>query len=292
MTTLLWIAAAGCVVAAAASLLLRGRRRTNVLQLADAATFGSAARRTWIAWLALAGGLVALLLVFNLGTRTQPAGAGLLPARANAIIVLDLSGSMKSSSKRIANALLGLTRDGRRNLGLVVFSDAAYEALPPSTPPEGIRDWLSLFLHDSPSVYPWTPSFSKGTLISSGLAVARRMLRRDGIEDGHVVLVSDLVDSPVDLPNLQSVVAQYQREGIDLRVISVPPRTDRASVPRFAQQANAAFVERAATQTIHPAKLPHPHSRTALLVILIAVIGLFAAAYELGLQTLSWRTPS
>ncbi len=233
-----------------------------------------------------------MLLVFFVGTRSEPAGAGLLPANANAIIVIDLSGSMKASSGRIANALLGLTREGRRNLGLVVFSDAAYEALPPSTPPEGIKDWLALFLHDKPSAYPWTPSFSKGTLISGGLAVARRMLRRDRVEEGHVVLVSDLVDSPLDIANLQSVVAQYQREGIDLRVISVPPRADRTDVPRFAQQQNAVFVERAATRTIHPGELPRSHSNTTLLLILLGVVGVLTAVYELALQPLTWRTQS
>lgn len=288
MIAMLWLLAAGLVLAATATLAIRGRRR-SVLHLAEPGSFDRIARRTWLTWGTLAGALVALVLVFLVGTRTTPAGAGLLPSRANAIIVIDLSGSMQRSSKRIATALLGLTRDGRRNLGLVLFSDAAYEALPPSTPPEGIRDWLALFLHDPPEAFPWTPSFSKGTLISNGLVVARRMLRRDGVKNGHVVIVSDLVDSPLDIPKLQSVVAQYQREGIDLRVIAVPPRTDRNNVPRFAQQANAAFVERAATRTIRPAELPRAHSDTTLLIVLLAVIGALAAAYELAFQPLTWR---
>jgi hypothetical protein len=288
MIALLWAAAAGLVLTAAATLVLRGRHR-SVLRVAEPGSFDVIARRTWITWGLTAGALVGVVLVFLVGTRTTPAGAGLLPSRANAIIVIDLSGSMQRSSKRIANALLGLTRDGRRDLGLVVFSDAAYEALPTSTPPEGIRDWLGLFLHDPPQAFPWTSSFSKGTLISNGLVVARRMLRRDGVRNGHVVLVSDLVDSPLDIPKLQSVVAQYQREGIDLRVIAVPPRTDTNNVPRFAQQANAAFVERAATRTLRPNELPRAHSNTTLLLILLGVAGALAAAYELTFQPLTWR---
>ena len=79
---------------------------------------------------------------------------------------IDLSGSTRPASKAIARVLLGLTRDPSRHLGLVVFSDTAYEALPPSTPVDGLKGWLDLFAHDRPRNYPWTPSFSSGTAIS------------------------------------------------------------------------------------------------------------------------------
>jgi hypothetical protein len=215
--------------------------------------------------------------------RAQPAGRTLLPPDAGGVIVIDLSSSTRSASKRIAGALLGLAQDGRR-LGLVVFSDTAYEALPPSTPAQSLRDWLELFAHDPPKSFPWTPSFSGGTWISSGLVAARRMLRRDGVPHGHVLLVSDLVDGPSDLPNLQSVVAQYQR------ATGAPNASGTLS--SFLQEPNADFVERAASRSIDPAQLSGKRADTTILLVLAALLGLLAAAHELVLHPFTWRAPS
>ena len=148
-----------------------------------------------------------------------------------------------------------------------------------------------LLADGTPQEYPWTPSFSGGTVISSGLAVARRMLLHRPPGSRHVLLVSDLVDGVVDLPKLQSVVAHYQREQIDLRVITVKADTKGGtqSSASFLQLPNADFVAQAATQTIDPAFLVPRKSSAAPLVALIAVIALLAAAYELMLHPLTWR---
>jgi hypothetical protein len=293
MIALLWATAGACLAAAVVLLVRRSRRRETLLTVAGAGSFGTAARRTWLVWACLAGGLVALLLVFVLRAPAEPAAAGVLPPDTSGVIVIDLSSSTRNASKRIAGALLGLAQDGRR-LGLVVFSDTAYEALPPSAPSESLRDWLELFAHDPPKSYPWTPSFSGGTWISSGLVVARHMLRRDGVTRGHVLLVSDLVDGPSDLPNLQSVVAQYQREGIHLSVISVSTgaKPNSGTLTSFLQQPNADFVRRAATRTIDSAQLARTHADPTILIVLAAVLGLLAAAYELVLHPFTWRAGS
>ena len=221
MTVLAWIAAAACVLGAVAVLGLR-RRRTVVLQLADTGAFAEARRRTTLLWAAAAGVLVAGLLVFAVQAQAQAPDKPILRPGSDAVLVIDLSGSTRTASKPIARILRGLTLDPRRHLGLVLFSDTAYEALPPATPVDGLRDWLDLFEHDVPRDYPWMPSFSSGTVISSGLVLARRILRRDGVRDPHVVLVTDLIDAAPDLQKLETVVAQYQRERIDLKVISGP----------------------------------------------------------------------
>ncbi len=292
MTVALWAGAAASIAGAAAILLVRSRRRNRALQLAGSGALGGAARRTAVVWAVLAGGLVALLVAFVLEARPQPAGASILPPRTSAVIVVDLSSSMRASSKRIAEALLDLPRPGRR-LGLVVFSDTAYEALPLSTPAESLRSWLQLFETNRPALYPWTPSFSGGTWISSGLVVARRMLRQAGVADGHVLLVSDLVDGPSDLPNLQSILAQYQREGIDLGVIPVPTSDPNNSSPNaFLQDRNAGFVERAAARTVDVTHLPPAHTSPVVLLVLLGLLGLLAAAYELALHPLTWRVRS
>lgn len=285
--TLAGVVLAACVV----SLVVRSRRRGALLPVADAGTLDAASRRTWILWAALAGAAVLVLAAFFVGTRAQPAGAELLPPRSSGVIVIDLSSSTLSSSKRIASSLLGLARDGRQ-LGLVVFSDTAYEALPPSAPVESLRDWLRLFAHDPPRSYPWAKSFSGGTWISSGLVVARRMLRRAGIEHGHVILVSDLVDGPSDLPNLQSIVSQYQREGIDLNVLAVKaivPGRSAGTLTDFLQEPNAVFVQKAATRTIDPARLARGRLDPVLLVALAGLLALVATANELLLHPFTWR---
>lgn len=290
MTALLWAVAAGIVAGAVVLLVVRGRRCAALLPVTDAAALGAETRRTWLLWGGLAAALVAVLAAFVLRADVRPASASILPRGTNGVIVIDLSSSTRASSKKIGAALLGLATHGRR-LGLVVFSDTAYEALPPSTPVESLRDWLQLFVHDPARSYPWTPSFSGGTWISSGLVTARRILRADGIAGGQVLLVSDLVDGPSDLPNLQSIVAQYQREGIRLSVIDVATKTSgTANTPTsFLQEANASFVEKAATRTIRSDNLPRTTADLTPLFVLLGALGLLAAVYELALHPFSWR---
>ena len=50
-----------------------------------------------------------------------------------------------------------------------------------------------------------------GTKISTGLALARQMLDREQVADGKVVLVSDLEDEYLDLPELGRVLAGTPR---------------------------------------------------------------------------------
>jgi len=266
--------------------------RRRVLPLADPSAVAAVARRTRLHWAVLAASLVALTAGAVLLTRTSgTAGQDVLPASGSTVVVIDLSGSTRAASKRIAGALLGLTRSGDRKLGLVVFSDTGYEALPLAAPAGALRAWLMLLANGTQKQYPWTPSFSGGTVISSGLAIARRMLLQRPAGSRHVLLVSDLVDGVVDLPKLQSIVAQYQREQIDLHVISVKVDTKDGtqSNASFLQLPNAGFVAQAATRTIDPSQLaPARRSSVAPLVAIIAVLALVAAAYELVLHPLTW----
>lgn len=289
MIALAWIAAAVGVAAALACLVLRGRDEQAVLPIADGGSLDRACRRTWLLWGALTAVTVAVLLAFVLRARAQTTTAPILRPGADAVVVVDLSSSTRSSSKAIARVLLSLTRDPERHLGLVVFSDSAYEALPPSTPVDGLQGWLDLFAHDPPRIYPWTPSFSSGTVISSGLVLARQMLRLAGASDPHVVLVSDLIDAAPDLEKLETVVAGYQREDIDLKVVSVrrQPRA-RPSGP-LGQPPNASFVERAASATVVLGRSGATQTRLFVLVGLVGVLGLLTTLYELAFHPLTWR---
>ncbi len=287
MIALLW-AGAGVFLFAAVALLARRGRREPVLQLADAGTFDGARRRTRLLWSLLAATLLTTLVVFAVEARAQTQEAPILSPGADAVVVVDLSGSALSSSKGVAHVLLALTRDPRRHLGLVLFSDSAYEALPPSTPVAGLKGWLDVFVHGDPWNYPWAPSFASGTTISSGLVLARTLVRRDRIPHPHVVLVSDLIDAESDLQRLETVTAQYQREGIDLRVIRVSPGV-KPSVGAIAELPNAAFVAKAADLTVDPSRSPETDVGPIVLAVLVGVLGLLAAANELALHPLTWR---
>lgn len=262
----------------------------RLLPVPDARTFVAVARRTRLRWLLLAAPLVALVLVAVPLARSGGTAPDVLPTGGDTVVVIDLSGSTRSASKRIATVLLGLTRNGDRKVGLVVFSDTGYEALPPATPVGALRDWLELFAQGKPQAYPWTPSFSGGTVISTGLAAARKLLLHEPAATRHVLLVSDLVDGVVDLPDLQSIVAQYQRDGIDLRVIRVRPSTSGDGPASFLGLPNADFVQRAATRSIDSQALSLPRTGSALpLVALVVILAGLAALYELVLHPLTWR---
>ena len=55
---------------------------------------------------------------------------------------------------------------------------------------------------------------------------ARLALEREGVRGGHVLLVSDIDDSPFDLEPLTQEVIRYERSGIELRVVPLFPGED------------------------------------------------------------------
>ncbi|MDX6514908.1 MAG: hypothetical protein QOH73_574 [Gaiellaceae bacterium] len=257
------------------------------LPLADTVALRRPARRTAAFGLALAVLLLVLLLAFALSTRKRAAGANVLPPGASAIVVLDLSASTRSYAGPIANTLLALTKDGRRHLGLVIFSDAAFEALPPTTPVEGLRGWLALFERAEETRYPWA-SFSGGTAISTGLARARAAILRDKVAHPHVLLVSDLIDDETDLGKLASLVTQYRRDKIDLRIVSVGGTRPGESALASVQDQNAGFVHDAASATIDPFATAPNRAGLGSLALLVALLGLALAAFERTFHPLSW----
>src|SRR5581483_6418490 len=97
---------------------------------------------------------------------------------------------------QIERTLQDLAGSGRR-IGLVLFSDIAYEALPPGTPASELRPYVRFFrARGTPN--PWQEAFAGGTRIWSALDLAHRMLQRDHVGNGAVVLISDLADAPND----------------------------------------------------------------------------------------------
>jgi hypothetical protein len=52
------------------------------------------------------------------------------------------------------------------------------------------------------------------------------MLERDGVENGSILLVSDLETAPDDVPLLATTVAGLRRSSVDLRVYPLAPSSD------------------------------------------------------------------
>ena len=203
-------------------------RRVTAIPVADVESLRPMWIRTTLVRLALAFLLILVLaLAFVSARMLEPAKASLLPEGTSAVVVLDVSLSVTDPVfRRIYNAIKMMS-EGGQGVGLVVFSDVAYEMLPPGSAPEELKPMLRYFKARSTQdpdlvVYPltpWSAGFSAGTKISAGLGLADEVLEREKIENGSIVLLSDLDTAPSDEPGLSQVIANVQSKGIELRVV-------------------------------------------------------------------------
>ena len=206
----------------------------RAIPFADVRSLFPLARRTTLVRAAAAVVLAGLALAAVLiGREPDVRESNVLPKRSNGIVVLDLSASISTDTyARIGATLRELTESGGR-FGLVVFSDTAYEAIPPGTPSVALRPLVRYFtlrpartagfLPTFP-VNPWANSFSGGTKISTGLELARGVLIDEArAEKPAVLLVSDLEDDPADVPKVTSIALAYRREGIPLDIVALNP---------------------------------------------------------------------
>jgi hypothetical protein len=225
--------------------------RDASIPFSELSSLAAVARRTRRLRLAIALALLVALVVGAAVAPSQP-GRHFLPANTVGIVVLDVSASITPSTYyRIEQELDTLAASGER-FGLVLFSDGAYEALPPGTPSAELTPLLRFFAPPKGSSSgippsPWQQWFSGGTDISTGLFEAARMLQRDHVQHGSVVLISDLNDDPVDLGPLAGAVLYFQQMHTPLEIVGLNPTT-----------ANAEFFKNllGAKAVIQTAKLP------------------------------------
>ncbi len=217
-------------------------RRRPSIPVADGAAFGREVRRTTLLRGALALALLALLGVCFLLARDLRARPSTYFAGESGVLVLDLSTSVEPRKyQRIQRVLRSLSQSSTR-VGLVVFSDVAYEMFPPGTRGSELEALVPFFEPPAPPVIdpsrrgsrrygpppqvprtfglasPWTATFRGGTRISLGLETARQVIERDGTRP-TVMLVSDLDDSALDTEALTQELIRYETAGIDLRVV-------------------------------------------------------------------------
>jgi hypothetical protein len=211
-------------------------RRRRAIPHTELGALRRAARRTTALRFVLAALLVAALGAAVLVARGNDVHhAPLLPTGATGMVALDISASIDARSfRRVELALTNIARSDRR-AGVVVFSDTAYELLPPGSPSREIESFLRFFRPvrgGSSPIFPQNPwtEFRAGTRISAGLTVAHDALVRDGVRDGAVLLVSDLDAPSTDVQRLGYIIDLLRRDGIELRVIPLFPIAEKEAL--------------------------------------------------------------
>jgi hypothetical protein len=217
--------------------LLRAARGPTI-PIATTATMGPAVRRTLILRLGLGVLLVALVVAaVDTGRSKAAADRGLVPGGVGGMLALDVSRSIKPEANQTITQVLQQLIDSHTRVGLVAFSDIAYELLPPGSPTSELQSLLRYFAAVPPKPgpdpfppNPWTTSFSGGTQISSGLAHAHAALVRAGEPKGPILLVSDLDTAPDDVPRVALTFNQFRAQGVPFRIVAVSPREDNLSL--------------------------------------------------------------
>jgi hypothetical protein len=266
------------------------------IPLADFAAFvrrSLVVRRIQLVLATLLIALAATALLAALSVRTTT--SSFLPRSASGIVVLDVSASISSDTyARIAGTLDRLVRSGGE-YGLVLFSDTAYQALPPHTPSRELGPFARFFTvrkQSEPGALPqlprspWAEAFSAGTRISTGLTLALDVIRKEQLARPAVLLVSDLDNDSGDLERLAQVALAYRRAGIPLHVVGLDPSPEdvafiRQIVPRNGTLTIAPLPDERAGSTSSSLDLP--------LVIAAALVAVVFAAFAGATERLRWR---
>jgi von Willebrand factor type A domain len=265
------------------------------IPLADAPAFRRQARRTRVVLSMLAAASVVAAIGFLLISRSSHTQTVVpLPRHANVVVVLDLSASISSDSfSRIGGTLKALSKTGD-HVALIVFSDDAYEALPPGTPAADLAPLIryfelpkqgrSGFLPSFPT-NPWAKTFTGGTKISSGMEMALDLVAAQR-EPATVILVSDLDDDPGDLPTLAAAGAVAKHNRVPIRIVGLDPSPADVSYFKTIFSHNTPIAEAPTVeQASQPGTTPFPWPLIAL--VLAAAIAL--AARNSWAPILTWR---
>ncbi len=259
------MSAAGIPLADAAELRRRARPARALTALLTAAAIGCA---------------VAALLVAR-----SPRTVTLVPLgrNASAVLVLDVSASISPDTfSRIAATLRTLSASSGR-FALVVFSDLAYEALPPGTPAADLAPLIRFFtiprqgdsqVGSSFPSNPWADTFTAGTSISSGMALALQIALAQQPRP-TVILVSDLDDNPADLPALAGVLAEDRRARVPVRLVGLNPAPEDVAFFATALGSNAPIIYAPTLDQAAPRQgTPFPWALVALAVAAAGALGL------------------
>ena len=252
--------------------------------LADVAVLKRAARRALALRAAAVGALALLVAALALATGAVHRSPG---PRSASLVVLDVSGSIgPAASTTIVRTLREVAAQGG-HAGLVLFSDASQEAVPPTAPARTLLDYVRVFSGTGLRHNPWSDSFSAGTQVGVGLAAARVSLERAGIERARVILVSDVGDAITDLPLMRRELLTYARDPrLELR-LAVVPGHDRSTVALFRRLLGHDAL--AIGRPPSTARVGESNDFPLPAVAVAVAIALLLAAYELTNAPLAWR---
>jgi VWA domain-containing protein len=265
-------------------------KRRGATALGDLPNLASPAGRTTTLRIALVLGLAATLGGAILLARSAGSGrAALLPTGSKAgVVVIDMSGSVSGAPfERIATVLRALAA-ANQAMGLVMFSDTAYELLPPNSPASSLLDFERFFNPQSIDkgnpifgITPWA-QFSAGTRISLGLKMGQQALQRAGVTHGSLLLISDLNDSSADEGPLVAEAQALKKAHIAVRIVPVlaAPPDVRIFATLFGWNVfvSPSAYKRTATEQVQPIATSWPWALLgvgALLVVLLAANELF-----------------
>lgn len=260
------------------------RRRPRTIPSADAGALRRPRLRTAAVRAALAALALGLLALGFLSARgLEPRGSELVPGGRSGVVVLDVSLSIAEQDYAQMRAVLERVIATGNPTGLVVFSDVAYELLPPRSPAKELRPLLRFFPRRGGRLpaNPWTPRFQAGTRISAALELAHEMLRRDRVSPASILLVSDLQTAPADYAPLGRALGRLVRAGVAVRIVPLAATSDgRAFFGGILGQ--EAFVEAIEPAAGEPRALEVSLRGETPLALLVAsaLVLLALAAYE------------
>jgi von Willebrand factor type A domain len=204
-------------------------RRSGVIPSPDARALGRARRRSGLVragLVVLACALAAAAVYFARGL--EPRSNELVPGGRSGVVVLDVSLSIVDRDYANVRALLERLIEADNPMGLVLFSDIAYELTPPRTPARELQPILRFFTLEDGRLppNPWSPTFSAGTQISLGLELASDMLDRDRVSPASILLISDLNTAPSDLTALRHALNRLRQSDVAVRVVPLSASSD------------------------------------------------------------------
>jgi hypothetical protein len=221
--------------------------RDRSLVLGDLPRLRLPAQRTSVVRLVLAAALAATLAWLFMVAKSAGTGrAAVFPeGTTTGVVALDMSASISGPVyARVATTLRGIV-NANQSVGLTMFSDTAYELLPPNSPPGALLQFVPYFTplryYGSSPVFEQSPwdTFMGGTRIASGLEMARVALKRGAVKHGAILLVSDLDDSDADQASLEDEALRLRADHIPVRIVSLfaTPQNKRIFAALFGSNA-------------------------------------------------------
>jgi hypothetical protein len=211
----------------------------DAIPVSDSVALRSPLRRTTLVRIVLAA-LLLLLTAFAVwrAAALSPRSLPFLERRTTTIVVLDQSKSIYVAAYRRIASLLRVLVDADAPVGLVAFSDTAYEMMPPGTHGSELAPMLRFYTQGRPGETdldpvtqfpnsPWNDVFSGGTKISAGIDLARSIAHRDHVRHATILLASDLETAGQDEPALaQALLLATHDRTVDVKVLPLFPIAD------------------------------------------------------------------